>query len=83
MTQLQAINPGLDVWTIYDHPRDLPGHFVVRRKRVLPGVADPVTDPKAYGFNELNSARLWLEQKGLTCIGRYDEDDPVIVESWI
>ena len=63
-------------YVIYDHPRDYPGEFVVRRwelgkPRELLGSA-----------NTLQGARKLLPP-GLVNLGRYEQDDPFIVEVWV
>jgi hypothetical protein len=80
---VETDHSALDIWVIYDHPRDQPELFVVRRQRALLGSDHIIIDPNSYGFKELETARLWLEQKGLANIGRFDADDPKIVECWI
>lgn len=66
----------LDLYVIYDHPRDYPGEFVVRgweleKPRELLGSA-----------NTLEGARKLLPP-GLVNLGRYEQDDPFIVEVWV
>ena len=67
------------VWTIYDHPRDLPQHVVARRWRGLKA------DGPAHTFATIDAARAFVQaQPGVDfCLGRASSDDPVIVESWI
>ena len=75
--------PGsLTLYVVYDHPRDMPDYFVVRAQ--WPGTDGAIVrDPKAYGFVELENARRWLAQQGLTCLARHPDDDPVIIETWL
>ena len=69
----------LVMWTIYDHPRDFPDHFVMRRGSV---------DASGIRFQEIGGIYDTLESAradvplGLACITRHPSDDPVIVETW-
>lgn len=74
--------PVLDVWVIYDHPRDQPDWFIVRKQHATTD-GQIHHDSRSYGFRDLENARLWLEQLGLTRLDRHPDDDPVIVETWI
>lgn len=67
-------------YVIYDHPRDYPDHFVVRRWRVLPNRLEP-DDRFCILTNTLDLARESIPA-GLVRIGRLPDDDPVIVEVW-
>lgn len=72
----------LEMWVVYDHPRDLPDHIVVRRQAVR-GDGTIVHDPRAYGFTDLNRARAWLREMALTPVQRSPDDDPTIIECWL
>lgn len=66
------------IWVIYDHPKDHPDHFVVRRWYGL--FPDNVVD----SFDTLVSAREYIAwQGGCAAMKRFDDDDPVIVETWL
>jgi hypothetical protein len=72
----------LPIWVVYDHPRDQPDWFIVRRQ--FAHQDGTITyDRRAYGFRDLVNARGWLAQQGLICLARHADDDPVIVEAWI
>jgi hypothetical protein len=73
---------GVDIWVVYQHPKDLPELPVVVRRQIALATGIWV-DPTAYGFDELEKARQWLHGRGLTRLDRHPTDDPVIVESWI
>jgi len=74
--------PLLDVWVIYDHPRDQPDWYIVRRQQ--PTTTGTIQhESRAYGFHDLEKARAWLAQQGLTRLDRHPDDDPVIVETWL
>jgi hypothetical protein len=69
----------LVTFAIYDHPRDHPNSFVVRRWAVRGGQSVP---------GEMRLAGTLAEARGLLPpglhnLGRYPSDDPCIVEVWI
>ena len=70
----------LSLWTIYDHPTDMPDGFVVRRWQITKGGAVP--DPEARLAMTLEEART-LIPPGLYRLERVAEDDPKIVETWL
>ena len=68
---------GLEIWTVYDHPSDFPDKFVARLfLNDQPTTAVLVAD-------DLKTIRGQLRNKGFTRLMRAEEDDPVIVETWI
>ena len=67
-------------WTIYDHPRDYPEHFVVRKWEITDGHISPC--PEKYLAATLPEARAHVPA-GYYNLGRMDDDDPVIIETWI
>jgi hypothetical protein len=70
----------LEMYTIYEHPRDYPRSFVVRRSH-LEGAAAFV-DLLPYALSpHLDGARHVIPE-GLVNMGRDVDDDPVIVETW-
>ena len=70
----------LAMWTVYDHPRDYPEHYVARCFRVRGG-ANPTEH--AIITKSLHQLRMMLLAAGLVCLSRSDDDDPKIVETWI
>jgi len=76
VTHSQAI---VEMWAIYDHPKDNPEHFVVRRWE---STAKGIIPQEATLHDSLEEARASLPE-GLWNLGRYDRDDPKIVEVWI
>lgn len=70
----------LSMWVIYDHPKDHPDAFVVRRWYIEEEVTMP--DKTCLLADSLQEARE-LIPAGRYRIGRQANDDPVIVESWI
>jgi hypothetical protein len=73
---------GLTMYTIYDHPKDFPDHFVVRKWKVIAPNISPISDG-VLGISEtLDGARKMLPME-CTCLSRDDSDESQIVESWI
>lgn len=72
---------GLAVWVIYDHPKDYPDFYVVRKQIAGNGQVRPTGH--YFLSNTLGPLRQIVEAMGLTCIPRDPSDDPVIVECWI
>jgi hypothetical protein len=67
------------MWTVYEHPRDYPDHFVAR-KFLVTTVTQPTTDMfVADSLEELRS----LLPHGLHRLPRFEHDDPKIVEVWL
>jgi len=71
----------LPMWVVYDHPSDYPAHFTARLHEISSGV-HLVTD-QVLTSATLEPLREQLAQRGLICITRNEEDDPVIVETWL
>lgn len=72
----------LTVWTIYDRPRDHPQGVLVRGW-AIPARGPATPHPQGRRFASVDEARRELCGRGLYCIGRYAQDEPQIVESWI
>lgn len=70
----------LNMWVVYDHPKDYPNGFVTRRWEIRPG--EPEATPDAIYTSSLERARA-LIPPGLHRMERNPEDDPVIVEVWL
>lgn len=66
----------LEMFVIYDHPRDYPGHFVVRRWS-----GDRPTDDFAIA-DSIEIARTHVPS-GLCRLPHQPGEDDVIVETWI
>lgn len=71
----------LEMWTVYDHPRDFPEYFVARKFLVEERQTRPTAQIVACG--QLAPLREWLAERGLVPLARNDEDDPCIVETWL
>lgn len=72
---------GLVLYTIYDHPKDYPHEFVIRRWDGRTNQPIDKGEPFARG-KTLKSVRHKLPP-GLYRLQREPGDDPVIVETWI
>ena len=71
----------VELFDVYDHPRDYPGHFVVRRRVVRSwGVADPTDD---FAFADTLEAVREEVPRGLHRVPRQPGEDPAIVETWL
>ena len=62
-------------WCIYDHPKDYPNHFVLRRWEW------ETPDMECQLFDTLEAARAAVPP-GLVCM-THPNDDPAIAETWI
>lgn len=69
------------LFTVYAKPSDFPDSFVVRRFAVRAGLVE--RDPEIFGRSPTLEGARALIPPGLYRLGRQDNDDPVIVESWI
>lgn len=71
-------------WTIYDHPKDYPNHFVVRKWTVFEDDTHIWIEPDKDCFlaDTLENARS-LVPRGFYPVGRMPGDDPAILEVWI
>lgn len=77
-----AVPPHLTMsqWVIYDHPRDYPDKFVLRRWDIVGSKVIP-TDKIAFA-KTLPEIQAKVP-KNLYCMGRFANDDPCIVEVWL
>jgi hypothetical protein len=78
---MSETNEIISVWTVYDHPKDFPLHYVARRHDVQHGELRVSTYFVA-SFS-LRTLRNHLESLGLHYIPRREDDDPLVVEMWI
>lgn len=77
----EALHPSLPMWVLYDHPQDAPDHFVARLWEAYS--PQPTATNNVFLSRSLEDLRTWLAEQGLTCLPRYPEDDPVIIEVWL
>ena len=69
----------LEMWVVYDHPKDYPDDYVARM-HVVPG---PRATAVALKCRDLENLRGFLRERGKVCIARSPQDDPCIVETWL
>jgi len=80
MQGLPGAGTQLTGWTVYDHPRDYPAHFVARRWVAAGGDVIPTDD--MFIADTLDELRALLPP-GMVCFPRMPLDDPKIVECWM
>ena len=76
----------LSMWVVYDHPKDFPEHYVARQWLVRMGekAAQIEATASVVQSDDLEFLReVMLVDMGKINIGRYDDDDPKIVEVWV
>jgi len=71
----------LEMWVVYDHPRDFPNTFVARKWTVGNGRAERPTDDIIVS-PEITALRKMLALKGLICTVRHPTDEPQVMEVW-
>lgn len=72
----------LEMWTVYDHPRDFPNDYVAR-KWVVNGDGSYGPDEEVMICSELEPIRERLAASGYACMPRDPNDDATILETWI
>jgi hypothetical protein len=72
----------LPMWTIYNHPKDYPKSFVARLWYVGAG-GSPIPTDQVIVFPTLEAIRDRMRAQGLTRLMRNENDDPVIIETWL
>ena len=70
-----------EIWTIYRHPKDYPGCWVLRAHELLPSGG---THAHSFCFvaSTLDEIRAKVPP-GTWCVGREPDDDPAIYECWV
>jgi len=71
----------LAMWTVYDHPRDCPEHFIARRFEIHAWHIEPTLEVVI--GEDLETVRRALVALGLVRVARSTQDDPSIVETWL
>lgn len=82
MVKTQNSGGGLVIFTIYRHPSDFPKHYVVRGAIDVLEANVQAALLFACLCDTLEEARQSLPWP-MTWIGRDDDDEPQIVESWL
>lgn len=67
----------LKIWTVYEKPKDFPNCFVARLFEGEEATAEIMV------CGDIEPIREELRRRGLVCFPRDENDDPVIVESWL
>ncbi len=67
------------IWTIYDHPSDVPDAFVARPHSTRH--RGPMTCH--FQHESLLVVRKQMHRLGLLRMQRSENDDPIIVETWV
>ncbi len=70
----------MDYYVIYYKPIDFPEHWAVRHFDMNEDMR--ITSGDARRFESLADARNYIPP-GRICVFRHNEDDPVIIETWI
>lgn len=70
----------MNIWTIYDHPKDYPDSFVARRSVI--GKHETITTTDMFVADTLDELHALLPP-GMAWIPRMKMDDPKIVGVWI
>lgn len=71
----------LYIYTVFCRPRDFPSEYVVRRFKIGAGTVTPELMIWSRG-KTLGEVRMTLPYDA-HWLGRYPQDEPQIVESWI
>lgn len=73
----------LYMWTVYDHPTDMPDKFVARLFAIARLSPTPSPTETVIVADALDDLRGAMRKRGLTCLARDPSDDPKIVEVWL
>lgn len=71
----------LGIWTVYDHPVDMPDYYVARLFEVT--AAGPVVTDQVLRAKDLAEIRVELMERGLTRLERFEQDEAHIIEVWL
>jgi hypothetical protein len=76
------MNNGLPLYFVYDHPKDFPNDFVVRRWMLVKGelIPDKEIMMKTSNYADIKTEMMYM---GLTKMARQPDDEPCIKETWI
>jgi hypothetical protein len=73
----------ISMWAIYDHPKDFPDSYVAREWRLDQGI-NPVASGNHMTSKVLDELRERIMKAGCSlCFNRNENDDPVILETWM
>ena len=71
----------LEIWTIYDKPKDYPNNFVARKEIISEGKRRWADEFMV--SNKLENIQDYMKRQFLFRIPRNEDDDPKIVECWL
>lgn len=69
------------MWVLYDHPSDFPDDIVARKFAIAAGEVTATDETKT--FASTDEAQTFFSEFGFVAIPRQDDDDPVIIASWV
>jgi hypothetical protein len=72
---------GNAIWTVYRHPKEFSEPWVLRVCEILKDKSGRRTNV-LYLLNTLDEARAMVPPDKSN-VGRFEQDDPVIFESWV
>jgi len=72
----------MEIWTIYIKGlKPYPEKHIARKHVLINGKSTPTLETET--GRTVDEVRILMRQRGLVCVGREQDDDPVIIESWI
>jgi hypothetical protein len=76
-------NQVLEVWVVYDSPKDFPGKVVVRKWLAGADFYAPTAEHQV--FPDVEAARAWIRstKAGLARLPRHPHDEAVVLETWL
>jgi hypothetical protein len=81
MTRVPTSKGPLVLYTVYDHPKDFPDEYVIRRWDAYTYTPIDKEQPfaRALTLDDIHAAL----PPAVYNLGRLEEDDPVIIEVWV
>lgn len=73
----------LEMWVLYDKPKDMPGYFVLRRFLVTKDGEVLGSAKDSWCCRDAEPLRVKMRERGLHCMVRHPSDEPHIVETWL
>lgn len=71
----------MEMWVLYDHPKDFPKHFVARKWSVMGGELQPTN--QVIASEDADQIRKVLRDNGLARVEESGQKDPKIMETWL
>lgn len=80
---IKKVYDELIIYVIYDHPKDYPDKFVMKRD-IIGGKSGVRRDPDFIELSDkLEDLRTIAYNHGLFRMRRHEMDDPCIIECWL